>query len=57
MNGPKIIKGMSRFIEFWKKLCEKNITRRIRDTHKLLIAYWDRIRLAFLTLGVETHMT
>ena len=23
-NGPEIIKGVSRFIEYWKKLCERH---------------------------------
>jgi hypothetical protein len=54
-NGPEIIKGISRFIQYWKKLCEEDITRRVRDTHEPLIAYWDHIRSALLTPDVDTH--
>ena len=49
-NGPEIIKGISGFIEYWKELCEEDITRRVRDTYKPLIAYWDHIRSALMTL-------
>jgi hypothetical protein len=54
-NGPKIIKGISGFIQFWKELCEVDITRRVRDTHEPLIAYWDRIYSALLATDVVTH--
>ena len=56
-NGPKIIKGISGFIEYWKELCEEDITRCVRDTHEPLIAYWDRIRLALMILSGDTHTT
>ena len=54
-NGPKIIKGISGFIQYWKELCEEDITARIRDTHEPLIVYWDRIRLALLAPNVNTY--
>jgi hypothetical protein len=54
-NGPEIIKGISGFIQYWKELCEEDITRRVRDTHELLIAYWDRIRSALIASDVDTH--
>jgi hypothetical protein len=54
-NGPGIIKGISRFIEYWKELCDEDITRRVRDTHEPLIAYWDRIRSALMTLDGDTR--
>jgi len=54
-NGPEIIKGISGFIPYWKELYEEDITRRVRDTHEPLIAYWDRIRSALLAPDVETH--
>ena len=56
-NGPEIIKGISGFIDYWKKLCEEDITRRVRDTHEPLIVYWDRIRSALMTLGGNTCTT
>ena len=56
-NGPKIIKGISIFIEYWTELCEEDITRRIWNTYEHLIAYWDRIRSPLITLGVDTHTT
>ena len=54
-NGPEIIKGISGFIQYWKELCEEDITRRVRDTHEPLIAYWERIRSALLAPDVDTH--
>ena len=56
-NGPEIIKDISEFIEYWKKLCAEDITRRIRDTHEPLIAYWNCIRSALMTLGGDTLTT
>ena len=38
-------------------MCEEDITRRVRDTHEPLIAYWDRIRLALMTLSGDTRTT
>src|SRR5665213_3542773 len=54
-NGPDIIKGISGYIEYWKELCEEDITRVVRDTHKPLIEYWDRIRTTLQEGGVDTH--
>jgi hypothetical protein len=54
-NGPEIIKGISGFIEYWKELCDEDIIRRVRDTHEPLIAYWDRIRSALMTLDGDTR--
>ena len=56
-NEPEIIKGISGFIEYWIELYEEDITRRIRNTHEPLIAYWDRICPPLITLGVDTHTT
>ena len=56
-NGPEIIQDISRFIEYWKELCEEDITRCVRDIHEPLIAYWNRIRSALLTLGGDTRIT
>ena len=42
-NRPEIIKGISGFIDYWKELCEENITKRVRDTHEPLSVYWDHI--------------
>ncbi len=52
-NGPEILKGISGFIQYWKEMCEEDITRRVRDTHEPLIAYWDRIRSALMTSDVD----
>ena len=38
-NGPKIIKGISGFMEYWKKLCKEDINKRIRNTYESFIAY------------------
>ena len=54
-NEPEIIKGISIFIEYWKELCEEDITRRVRHTHEPLIEYWDRIRLALMILSGNTY--
>ena len=56
-NGPEIIKGIFGFIEYWKEFCEEDITRRVRDTHKSLIAYWDSIRSALMTYSEDTRTT
>jgi hypothetical protein len=56
-NGLEIIKGISGFIEYWKELCDEDITRLVRDTHEPLIAYWDRIRSALMTLDGDTRTT
>ena len=40
-----------------EKIYEENITGRVQDTHKLFIAYWDCIRLALLTFGVDIYTT
>ena len=56
-NGPEIMKGISRFIDYWKELCEENITRRVRNVHEPLIVYWDRIHSALMTLGGDTYTT
>ena len=56
-NGPKIIKGIFGFIEYWKELCEEDITIRVRDTHETFIAYWNCIRSALMTLDGDTHTT
>ena len=45
------------FIDYWKELCEEDITKRVRDTYKPLIAYWDHICSALITLGGNTRMT
>jgi hypothetical protein len=44
-----------RIIEYWKELCEEDITKYVRDTHEPLIAYWDRIRSALIVPDVDTH--
>ena len=56
-NGPEIIKNISGFIEYWKKLYEEDISERVRDTYEPLIAYWDRIRLALMSFSDDTHTT
>ena len=56
-NGPEIINNISGFIEYWKELYEEDITRHMRDTHKPLIAYWDRIRSALMILSDDTRTT
>ena len=56
-NGLEIIKGITGFIEYWKKLCKEDITRRMRDTKEPLITYWDCIRSALITLSSDTRTT
>ena len=56
-NGPKNIKDILGFTEYWKKLYEEDITRHVRDTHKPLIAYWDSIRLSLMTHGSDNRTT
>jgi hypothetical protein len=55
-NGLEIIKVISEFIEYRKELFKEDITKYVHDTHELLIVYWDRIRSALTTLGVDTRM-
>ena len=55
--GPKIIKGISVFIEYWKEVCEEDITIRVMGTHEQLIVYWDCIHSTFRALGGNTRMT
>ena len=56
-NGLEIIKGISGFMEYWKELCEEDITRHVKDIHEPLIAYWDRIRFALMILCNDTCTT
>ena len=54
-SGPNIIKNISGFIQYWKEMCEEDITRRVWDIHEPLIAYWDRIRSTLMVPDVHTH--
>ena len=56
-NGSEIIKDISRFFEYWKKLYEEDITKCVWDTHEPMVAYWDHICSALLTFGVDTCTT
>ena len=56
-NGSKTFKGISKFIKYQKELCEEDITRRVRLIHEPLIAYWDHICSALMTLGSDTRTT
>ena len=56
-NGLKIIKGIFGFIEYWKELYEKDITKHVKDNYEPLITYWDCICSALMTLGGDTSMT
>ena len=56
-NGPEIIKCIYEFIVYWKELCGEDITRFMRDTHQPLIAYWDHICSALMTLSGDTYTT
>ena len=44
VNVPKIIKGISGFIEYWKELCEENIIR----VWGTFMNHWSHIRIAFV---------